>query len=152
MEDSDKAQHERENSSNSPLQLADQRLSQAEKQTTEGVFDPSSAAQRLGGERLLRKIIILFLKNVPNVLKEVNDSIAQTDNKRLEMSAHALVSSLAYLSAKLASDAALVLEQMGHNNDFSHATSACERLHLEVEHLELALSAFVSKEKVPRES
>ncbi|MCH8257885.1 MAG: hypothetical protein IIA75_08310 [Proteobacteria bacterium] len=95
VEDSDKAQHERENSSNSPLQLADQRLSQAEKQTTEGVFDPSSAAQRLGGERLLRKIIILFLKNVPNVLKEVNDSIAQTDNKRLEMSAHALVSSLA---------------------------------------------------------
>ena len=101
---------------------------------------------------MLRKIVILFLKNVPNTLKEINDSIAQSDSKRLEMSAHALVSSLAYLSAKPASDAALALEQMGHNNDFSHVTSACERLHLEVERLELALSAFVSKENVPRES
>ena len=135
MEDRHRAQHER-----------------AEIQTANDVFDPSSAAQRLGGEKLLRKIIVLFLKNVPNTLEEIDDSIAQTHGTRLERSAHALASSLAYLSAKLASDAALALEQMGRNGDFSRATSTCERLHSEVERLESALSAFVSKENVPRES
>lgn len=152
MEDTDRAQHERENSPNSPLQLADQRLSQAENQDAKDLFDPSSAAQRLGGERLLRKIIILFLKNIPNTLEEINASIAQSDSKRLERSAHALASSLAYLSAKLASDAALVLEQMGRDSDFSRVTSIREQLHAEIERLEAALSEFVSKENAPRES
>ena len=152
MEDTDRTQHEQGNSPSPPLQAADLRLSQAEIQTMEDVFDPSSAAQRLGGERLLRKIILLFLDNVPNVLKEIDDSIARSDSARLERSAHALASSLAYLSAKLASDAALVLEQMGRDSDFSRVTPACEQLHAEIECLKLALSAFVLKEDVSRES
>ena len=152
MEDTDRAQHERENSPNPPIQLAEQRRSQVEEQTTKDIFDPSSASQRLGGERLLRKIIVLFLKNIPNVLEEVNASIAVSDGNRLERSAHSLASSLAYLSARLASDAALVLEQMGHNSDFSTATSASERLHLEVKRLRMGLTEFVSKENAPRES
>ena len=152
MEDTDRTQHEQGNSPSPPLQAADLRLSQAEIQATEDVFDPSSASQRLGGERLLRKIVLLFLDNAPNVLKEIDDSIAKSDSARLERSAHSLASSLAYLSAKLASDAALALEQMGRDSDFSRVTLACEQLHAEIERLKLALSAFVLKEDVSRES
>ena len=101
---------------------------------------------------MLRKIVLLFFDNAPNVLKEIDDSIAKSDSTKLERSAHSLASSLAYLSAKLASDAALVLEQMGRNSDFSLATSACKQLHAEIERLKLALAAFVLKEDVSRES
>lgn len=152
VEDTDKTQHEQGDSSAPPPQVANLRLSQTETQATEDVFNPSSAAQRLGGERLLRKIVLLFLDNVPNVLKEINDSIANSDSTKLERSAHSLASSLAYLSAKLASDAALSLEQMGRESDFSRATSACEQLHAEIERLKVALAAFVLKEDVSRES
>ena len=101
---------------------------------------------------MLRKIVALFLDNIPNVLKEINDSIAKSDGRRLERAAHSLASSLAYLSAKIASDAALALEQMGRESDFSCVTSACEHLCAEIEHLNVALAAFVLKESVPRES
>lgn len=152
MEDTDRTEHEQVNSPSPPLQVDDLRLSQAEIQTTEDVFNPSSASQRLGGERLLRKIVLLFLDNVPNVLKEIDDSIARSDSAKLERSAHSLASSLAYLSAKLASDAALELEQMGRDSDFSRVKSTCEHLHAEIERLKVALAAFVLKEDVSRES
>ena len=152
MEDTNSTQHTQRSSLTPSLQVADLRLSQAEIPIADGVFDPSSAAQRLGSERLLRKIIVLFLDNIPNVLQEIDDSIAQTESRRLERSAHSLASSLAYLSAKIASDAALALEQMGRESDFSRVASACQHLHAEIERLKVALAAFVLKENVPRES
>jgi hypothetical protein len=76
-------------------------------------------------------------------MSEIKDAIAACDAKRLEMSAHTFVSSMAYLSANRATSIALKLEHMGHGSDLSLAQEAYERLEVEIARLETALSVLL---------
>jgi HPt (histidine-containing phosphotransfer) domain-containing protein len=106
----------------------------------EEVFDRRAAIERLGSETLLSKVVALFLSNAPNFLSEIRQAIADGDSHKLERSAHTFASSMAYLSARPASEAARALERMGHDGNLQNAGEAYASLEAEIERLKAALS------------
>jgi|GEM_PF-2019553 HPt (histidine-containing phosphotransfer) domain-containing protein len=82
---------------------------------TDQVMDVSSAVERLGSEKLLKRVAGVLLENATNHTTDIKDAIAAHDDKKLEMAAHTLVSSMTYLSASFAPAAAMKLEHMGRD-------------------------------------
>ena len=101
----------------------------------------------LGSERLLRKVAALFLENAPSLFTEMKTAIETSDSDKLQRSAHTLVSSLAYLSAKSATNAALSLEDIGRSNELENAESAYHNLNTESERLRAALRVYLDTEE-----
>lgn len=110
---------------------------------TDQVIDIQSARERLGSEALLKKVAGIFRANAPRHMSEIKEATATGDSVRLERSAHTIVSSMAYLSAKSAISAALALEHMGHDGDLSSAQEAYERLEAEIARLDAAISVLL---------
>ena len=110
-------------------------------------FNRQEAQAVLGSERLLRKVAALFLENAPNLFAEMKAAIETSDSDKLQRSAHTLVSSLAYLSAKSATNAALSLEDIGRSNELENAESAYHNLNTESERLRAALRVYLDTEE-----
>ena len=110
---------------------------------TEQVLDFQAAIDRLGSEKLLKKVAGVFLNTAPMHLANISDAISTSDGKKLEMSAHTLVSSMAYLSAVSATSVALKLEHMGRDGQMDGTQEVNESLQAEVDRLETALSELL---------
>ncbi len=94
----------------------------------------------------MRKVADLFLGNAPSLIEQIKSAIESGDSGKLERAAHTLVSSLAYLSAKSATDSALSLEHIGRSKDLANATPTYDELHAEYVRLKTALRAFLDEE------
>lgn len=110
---------------------------------TDQVMDVSSAVERLGSEKLLKKVAGVFLANAAMHTTVIEEAIAAHDGKKLEMAAHTLVSSMAYLSASLASAAAMKLEHMGRDGVVDGLHEAHDVLLMEIDRLAEALKPLL---------
>ncbi|MDA1228200.1 MAG: Hpt domain-containing protein [Chloroflexi bacterium] len=103
------------------------------------VMDVKSAVERLGSEKLLRKVAGVFKANAAKHTTDIEEAIADDDYKKLEMAAHTLGSSMAYLSASYASAAAMKLEHMGRDGVTDGLQDAYDALTVVIERLAEAL-------------
>ncbi len=110
---------------------------------TDQVMDVSSAVERLGSEKLLKRVAGVFLENATKHTTDIKDAIATHDDKKLEMAAHTLVSSMAYLSASFASAAAMKLEHMGRDGVVDGLQDAYDQLLTEIDRLAEALKPLL---------
>ena len=110
---------------------------------TDKVMDVSSAVERLGSEKLLKRVAGVFLANAADHTSDIKEAIAAHDDKKLEMAAHTLVSSMAYLSASFASAAAMKLEHMGRDGIVDGLQDAYDLLMIEVDRLAEALKPLL---------
>ena len=111
--------------------------------STDTVMDVNTALERLGSEKLLRKVASVFQANAAKHTSDIEKAIAVDDGKMLEMAAHTLVSSMAYLSADSASKAAMTLEHMGRDGVVEGREAAYEALLVEIDRLTEALSPLL---------
>ena len=82
------------------------------------VWGKAEAVDRLGGdEELLRELCQIF----PKQLQKLRQAVADADAQAVMRAAHCVKGELGYLGAAGASQAAQQLEDMGHENDLSHA-------------------------------
>lgn len=114
-------------------------MSSSDQTGTEQIMNIDSAVERLGSEKLLKKVAGVFLANAAKHTTDIEDAIATNDDKKLEMAAHTLVSSMAYLSAIPASAAAMKLEHMGRDGVTDGLQEAYAALQVEIGRLEVAL-------------
>ena len=114
-------------------------MSSADNTGTDQVMDVKTAVERLGSEKLLRKVASVFRTNAVKHTSDIKDAIAADDTKKLEMAAHTLVSSMAYLSAGAASEAAMKLEHMGRDGVSEGLQAAYDALIVETDRLAEAL-------------
>lgn len=111
--------------------------------------DFSALLGRVDGDReLLSEVVELFRADAPRLVENVKSAIEAKDAKALAFAAHALKGALSAISAHRASQAALVLEVMGRENDWtSSPTAALAKLESElseaVEAIELHFEAKV---------
>ncbi|MBD3181039.1 MEKHLA domain-containing protein [Candidatus Poribacteria bacterium] len=104
------------------------------------IFDISEALDRAGDdEELLLTVTEIFLEEKPNMLSDIRKAIDQNDGEGLRHAAHTLKGSAGNISAKGVSQAALVLENMGRENDFGEAEDAYAKLESELKKLEEVL-------------
>jgi HPt (histidine-containing phosphotransfer) domain-containing protein len=99
-----------------------------------------------GDMSLLKEIVEIFLCDAPNLIADIQNSIACGDAKALERSAHALKGSVGNFAAKSAFEAAFKLEQIGRNNDMSKALNAYIALEEIMEQLKKTLVALDMEE------
>ena len=114
--------------------------------STSMVADLDAAAERLGSRNLLKKVAILFRENASMHLEGIRQAIQSSDNKLLEMSAHTFVSSMAYLSAEIATKIALDLESMGRSGDLQGSQQTYEALLVEIDRLDVVLDGLAAEE------
>ena len=100
------------------------------------VIDRDRLMGHVGGNSdLLLELIQLLLELGPNMLNEVGESINRGSSDDLQRTAHTLKGSVGNFAADAAVQAALSLEMMGRNNDFSKASEAFILLKNEMENL-----------------
>jgi two-component system sensor histidine kinase/response regulator len=104
------------------------------------VWGKAEALDRLGGdEALLLELCQIFLEESPKQLQKVRQAVAEADAQAVMRAAHCLKGELGYLGAAGASQAAQQFEDMGHENDLSHAAETLVVLEREMASLHLAL-------------
>lgn len=116
------------------------------------VFDAQVAAERLGSMSVLKMLAATFLDNVSQFLDDVRSAAEAGDTKTLERTVHMLASSVSYLEAPAASDAALAIELMCQEGKLDESRAALPALEDEVARLRLALTNLLSEGEAPRES
>jgi HPt (histidine-containing phosphotransfer) domain-containing protein len=104
-----------------------------------------------GNPDLIVTIIDSFLDDCPDYMEAIREAIENEDAATLEREAHGLKGAAGSLRAKSASEAALVLEEIGHSGDFTEAEAALDTLEREIARLTEALRALASEgpERVP---
>ena len=118
----------------------------------EDVVDWQTALERLGSEKLLNKVVSLFLKNVPGFMDDIGQAVESEDGEMMERSAHVLASSIAYLSADEVTKAVKRLELIGSERDVEQYRGAYQEVETQIERLKAALSTREEQEVVKRES
>ncbi len=111
-------------------------------------IDKAAAVASLGSERLLLKVVGLFLSNYSKRMQDIRQAVQNHDSDALVLAAHALKSAMCYFSAHAATEAALSLETMGRNGDLSHAQEVFSKLEVEIGRLTRGLSALLEEEKL----
>ena len=97
------------------------------------VFDRAAALCRTDDDLpLLKELIGLFFCELPNQVAEIEGAIEAGNGEALQRSAHALKGMTASLAAGSATEAALILEQIGRSDDLSKAPEAFEELQREI--------------------
>ncbi len=112
------------------------------------IIDKAAAIASLGSERLLLKVVDLFLANYSKRMQDIRQAVANHDSAGLVLAAHALKSAMCYFSAHAATEAALSLETMGRNGNLSHAQEVFSKLEVEIGRLTRGLSALLKEEKL----
>lgn len=113
---------------------------------------PSSAVDREalialldGNPDLIVTIVDSFLNDCPDYMEAIREAVETGDAERLEREAHGLKGATGSLRAEPASEAAQVLEEIGHSGNFSEAEAALETLEQEIDRLEDDLRALRSE-------
>lgn len=95
-----------------------------------------------GNPELLTTIIDSFLDDCPDYMEAIREAVENEDAETLKREAHGLKGAAGSLRAEPASEAAQVLEEIGHSGDFSEAETALEALEHEIDRLKDALRAL----------
>lgn len=93
---------------------------------SESMLDPGAAARlkRLGGERLLREMILLFLQHGPERIDAAEQGSAGGDLARVEHACHSLKSSAGNLGATALQQAAAATEHAAEAGDAAAVAAA----------------------------
>jgi len=110
---------------------------------TDSVIDQEELFSRLSGDvDLLREVIELFKEEYPPLLADIEAALLQRDSVMLQNAAHSLKGAVAVFSARKVYDAALRMEMMGRNEDFTDDRKAFEDLKIGLSGLVRALHAL----------
>jgi HPt (histidine-containing phosphotransfer) domain-containing protein len=94
---------------------------------------------------LLRELVDIFKKDLPDLLQSLQKSVAREDMKNVEATSHALKGMLAGLSVTQAAATASRIERMGREGRMSGITDALTFLESELADLLPELDAYASK-------
>ncbi|MGE0405145.1 MAG: response regulator, partial [Candidatus Korobacteraceae bacterium] len=124
-----------------------------QEEAREPAIDENALEALVSGDReFLAELVTIFLADYPSLIAAVRKAIADKDAEALYKSAHALKGSVANFSAKAAVNSSLRLEMMGRNNDLKEATEACDTLESELNRVQQALKAILSRVAVQQEA
>jgi HPt (histidine-containing phosphotransfer) domain-containing protein len=98
-----------------------------------------------GNPELIITIIDSFLGDCPDYMDAIREAVENEDPEMLKREAHGLKGAAGSLRAKPASEAAQVLEEIGHSGDFAEAEAALETLESEIDRLKEELRALRSE-------
>lgn len=98
-----------------------------------------------GNPDLITTIVDSFLEDCPDYMEAIREAVETEDAQRLKREAHGLKGAAGSLRAEPASEAARVLEEMGHSDDFAEAEAALETLEQEIDRLKDDLRALRSE-------
>jgi HPt (histidine-containing phosphotransfer) domain-containing protein len=93
-----------------------------------------------GSEELLGELVGVFLETREQMLGEIRTAIDRKDAPELRRTAHSLKASMRILGAVEATEAALRLENMGAEGDFSGVEEGWSTLNQEVDRVTAALA------------
>ncbi len=104
-------------------------------------IDTASALARVeGNAELLKEMVALFLKELPELLAHLREAITAGNAHAIELTAHKLKGSLGNFEARPAIEWALKLEVLGRDSNLSAAEPAYGELEKEIERLKSALA------------
>jgi CheY-like chemotaxis protein/HPt (histidine-containing phosphotransfer) domain-containing protein len=104
-------------------------------------MDSASALARVEGDAgLLKELVALFLKDLPDMLTNIREAVTAGDASAIERAAHKLKGSVGNFAARPAFEAALRLEVLGRDATLSEAGSAYAELENEINRLKSAMA------------
>jgi HPt (histidine-containing phosphotransfer) domain-containing protein len=110
-------------------------------------FSMTEALEHVEGDLdLLREMADLFLDEVDNMTRAIEQSITAGDPVALQHAAHTLKGSVSNFAAHAATEASFALEKMGRQQDFTHTSAALAALKSALAQLIPALTALKEKE------
>jgi signal transduction histidine kinase/CheY-like chemotaxis protein len=120
--------------------LAETAVAPAKPAAKTASWNKTEALDRIGGdEELLQDLCQIFLEESPKLLQKLQQAVAAGDSDGVMRAAHSLKGESSYLGAGGTSQAARQLEDMGRNQDLSHASKTLAVLEREVASLHLDL-------------
>ncbi len=133
------------------LKTDQQPVSTSAEEIDKDVFNIDSLMEIVGGsDELITELIILYIKNLPNLLSKIKEAIDESDSKKLEFNAHSLKGMSLNLSAKKVSGLSLELEKIGRSKDLSHAAEIFEKLDKESEKLKRVLNSVKNEQNIKK--
>lgn len=107
------------------------------------VVDWKHAFETVGGDReLLREIVSVFLRERPNMLRDLEQALATADTKNFRRGAHSFRGALVHLGAAPAMELAEKLEELGQAGDLNGGWNLLETFKIELEKLTSELERF----------
>jgi len=104
-------------------------------------IDTASALARVEGDvGLLKELVVLFLKDLPEMLTNLREAVTAGDASAIECAAHKLKGSVGNFGAQPAFKAALKLEALGRDGSLSEAEPAYAELENEIKRLKSAMA------------
>jgi HPt (histidine-containing phosphotransfer) domain-containing protein len=94
---------------------------------------------------LLGELVSIFKEEFPTLLRELQESIARKDIKKIEVTSHAMKGMLSGLSATRAAAIASQVEQMARDGKSSGLADSLTALECEVDNLLPELDAYVAE-------
>ncbi len=112
-------------------------------ETADERIDTGAILSRVDGDlELLAETVDLFLNGLPGLLGEIREALSNKDGNALKRAAHVLKGSASNFGAKPACQAAMRLETISHEGEWTHAEEAYHALEREVAGLRRALAAL----------
>jgi two-component system sensor histidine kinase/response regulator len=110
-------------------------------------FDSAHLLQRVAGgdEKLLRKVIQTFLRDLPKRLEAIDKAIDQKKEEALASDAHALKGSVAIFGAEAAHQLCAQLQELGRSNTLEGAGKLFAQLKEEIANLEANLRRYAGQ-------
>ena len=99
--------------------------------------------QDVGDPDIIAEVGGLFVEHSPEKVKAILQAVEDKDAKGLQVAAHSLKSSSAYVGAMRLSDMSKELEMMGRSNVMDGAKEKAERLKAEYTRVRTALDAEI---------
>ncbi|MGA2984770.1 MAG: response regulator [Terriglobia bacterium] len=113
-------------------------------------IDTVSALACVGGNaELLKEMVALFLKDLPEMLTKLREAVTAGDATAIERAAHKLKGCVGNFAAQPAFEAALKLEALGRDGSLSETERAYGELETEVKRLKSAMVNLSSLEARP---
>lgn len=103
--------------------------------------------QEEGDPDIIAEVGGLFIKHSPEKVNAIMQSAERGDAKGLQLAAHSLKSSSAYVGAMRLSALAKELEMMGRSNSLEGAKEKAQRLKAEFDKVMTALEAEIKQEQ-----
>ncbi len=117
--------------------------------TIEEYINLAELNERLGNDmELFSELADLFIEDSSRLLSLIKESIDSLDPETTRKYAHTIKGSIANFSAPRAYDAALLLENLGRNNDLTKADNAYGVLCDEVKKLKEVMGLIISRGKL----
>jgi HPt (histidine-containing phosphotransfer) domain-containing protein len=105
-------------------------------------FNRSALLDRLGGdEELFKKVIAVFMKDIPGQLEELKQGLSHQDASLVERQAHRIKGASANVGAQALCDVAFQTEMAGREGNLDRAAPLAANLEQAFDRLRVVLSA-----------